>query len=238
MKKVFLMVLIFINLVIAKEIEINLPDFANLASENSKIDILLSDEIEPNNYYFYTSKNSDIKINHFRKAIESKGLKLILTDDFYYVVPKNDENLTITDKKLRFITLENNSFDDISDIISQRIDTNSSYISSTNSAVFMADDEEYSEILEFSKFADKKLEQVNFKLTILETNTNDYKDLGTHINSLGDLVTHSDLNFFINLITMPFTAETNIITNKKKGFYAFYFYSNKTALLPLNKALF
>nr|MBP3725354.1 type II and III secretion system protein [Campylobacter sp.] len=50
-------------------------------------------------------------------------------------------------------------------------------------------------------------------------NTNDYRDLGTHINSLGDLVTHSDLNYFINLITMPFTAETNIITNKKKGFY-------------------
>ena len=206
-------------LINAKEIEVNLLDFANLASENSKTDILLSDEIEPNNYYFYTSKNSEIKIGHFRKAIESKGLKLILTDDFYYVVPKNDENVTFTDKKLRYLTLQNNSFNDISGIISARIDTNTTYISSTNSAVFMADDEEYSEILEFSKMADKKLEQVNFKLTILETNSNDYRDLGTHINSLGDLVTHSDLNYFINLITMPFTAETNIITNKKKGFY-------------------
>lgn len=203
----------------ANEIELNLHDFANLASENSQTDILISDEIDPNNYYFFTSKNSPIKINHFRKAIESKGLKLILTDDFYYVVPKNDENLTFTDKKLRYLPLENNSFNDISGIISSRIDTNTTYISSTNSAVFMADDEEYSEILEFSKMADKNLEQVNFKLTILETNTNDYRDLGTHINSLGDLVTHSDLNYFINLITMPFTAETNIITNKKKGFY-------------------
>ncbi|MDA3056773.1 MULTISPECIES: type II secretion system protein GspD [unclassified Campylobacter] len=219
MKKVFLIITFCMALINAKEIEVNLLDFANLASENSKTDILLSDEIEPNNYYFYTSKNSDIKIGHFRKAIESKGLKLILTDDFYYVVPKNDENVTFTDKKLRYLPLENNSFNDISGIISARIDTNTTYISSTNSAVFMADDEEYSEILEFSKMADKKLEQVNFKLTILETNTNDYRDLGTHINSLGDLVTHSDLNYFINLITMPFTAETNIITNKKKGFY-------------------
>ena len=219
MKKVFLIITFCMALTNAKEIEVNLLDFANLASENSKTDILLSDEIEPNNYYFYTSKNSEIKIGHFRKAIESKGLKLILTDDFYYVVPKNDENVTFTDKKLRYLPLENNSFNDISGIISARIDTNTTYISSTNSAVFMADDEEYSEILEFSKMADKKLEQVNFKLTILETNTNDYRDLGTHINSLGDLVTHSDLNYFINLITMPFTAETNIITNKKKGFY-------------------
>ena len=219
MKKVFLIITFCMALINAKEIEVNLLDFANLASENSKTDILLSDEIEPNNYYFYTSKNSEIKIGHFRKAIESKGLKLILTDDFYYVVPKNDENVTFTDKKLRYLTLQNNSFNDISGIISARIDTNTTYISSTNSAVFMADDEEYSEILEFSKMADKKLEQVNFKLTILETNSNDYRDLGTHINSLGDLVTHSDLNYFINLITMPFTAETNIITNKKKGFY-------------------
>ncbi|MDA3053110.1 type II and III secretion system protein [Campylobacter sp. JMF_01 NE2] len=218
MKKLFLIVLAFI-VVSANEIEVNLHDFANLASENSQTDILISDEIDPNNYYFFTSKNSLIKINHFRKAIESKGLKLILTDDFYYVVPKNDENVTFADKKLRYLPLENNSFDDINGIISARIDTNTTYISSTNSAVFMADDEEYSEILEFSKMADKKLEQVNFKLTILETNSNDYRDLGTHINSLGDLVTHSDLNYFINLITMPFTAETNIITNKKKGFY-------------------
>ena len=82
MKKVLFLVLFILSSAFSEEIKLNLLDFANVASHNSKIDILISDEIDPNSFYFYTAKNSDVTIKHFRKAIESKGLKLILTDGF------------------------------------------------------------------------------------------------------------------------------------------------------------
>ena len=224
MKKVLFLVLFILSSAFSEEIKLNLLDFANVASHNSKIDILISDEIDPNSFYFYTAKNSNITIKHFRKAIESKGLKLILTDGFYYVFKKDrdygDANGSISaERRLRYLTLANNSYDDADKIVSKMTDQNSSYIRSTNSVVFKASDDEYSDIIDFVQRSDKKLEQVNFKLTILETNTNDYKDIGSHLNSLGDVVTRSDLNYFINLITMPYSAETNVVTTKKRGFY-------------------
>lgn len=224
MKKVLFLALFILSSALSEEIKLNLLDFANVASHNSKIDILISDEIDPNSFYFYTAKNSDVTIKHFRKAIESKGLKLILTDGFYYVFKQNkdygDANGSISaERRLRYLTLANNSYDDADKIVSKMTDQNSSYIRSTNSVVFKASDDEYSDIIDFVQRSDKKLEQVNFKLTILETNTNDYKDIGSHLNSLGDVVTRSDLNYFINLITMPYSAETNVVTTKKRGFY-------------------
>ena len=224
MKKVLFLALFILSSALSEEIKLNLLDFANVASHNSKIDILISDEIDPNSFYFYTAKNSDVTIKHFRKAIESKGLKLILTDGFYYVFKKNkdygDANGSISaERRLRYLTLANNSYDDADKIVSKMTDQNSSYIRSTNSVVFKASDDEYSDIIDFVQRSDKKLEQVNFKLTILETNTNDYKDIGSHLNSLGDVITRSDLNYFINLITMPYSAETNVVTTKKRGFY-------------------
>lgn len=63
------------------------------------------------------------------------------------------------------------------------------------------------------------MDQVNFKLLITETNVNKVRDLGTDLNGFQNIITRQDFNYFVNLITMPFTAETNIITSKKSGFF-------------------
>ena len=83
MKKIAIVLAFLMALLNSEELQLNLKDFANLASSNSKVDILISDEIDPNDFYFYSDKNSDISISHFRKAIEIKGLKLVLTENFY-----------------------------------------------------------------------------------------------------------------------------------------------------------
>ncbi|MBQ7270885.1 MAG: type II and III secretion system protein [Campylobacter sp.] len=233
MKKIAIVLAFLMALLNSEELQLNLKDFANLASSNSKVDILISDEIDPNDFYFYSDKNSDISISHFRKAIEIKGLKLVLTEKFYYVDKiYNDDNTTKQpNKKLRYIELKNNSFSDIKSVIDTKLNSNLNdfnnpnstsevkYIKSTNSVVFNADDDEFSDILEITQKADKRLDQIRFKLLITETNINDAKHLGTHINSLIDGITRADLNYFINLITMPFTAETNVINSKRQGFY-------------------
>lgn len=222
MKKLILLVLICLHLS-AAETKINLLDLANLASENSKVDILLSDKINPNDFYFYTPKATNISIEHFRKALNSKNLRLVYTDkNFYYVDFAFDDNST---KKLRSIDLKNNSFDDIKKIVDVKTESeindngNVAYLKGNNSIVFNATDSEYEDIYEIAKKSDKRLDQVNFKLLITETNVNKVRDLGTDLNGFQNIITRQDFNYFVNLITMPFTAETNIITSKKSGFF-------------------
>ena len=216
------MVLICLHLS-AAETKINLLDLANLASENSKVDILFSDKINPNDFYFYTPKATNISIEHFRKALNSKNLRLVYTDkNFYYVDFAFDDNST---KKLRSIDLKNNSFDDIKKIVDVKTEAgindngNVAYLKGNNSIVFNATDSEYEDIYEIAKKSDKRLDQVNFKLLITETNVNKVRDLGTDLNGFQNIITRQDFNYFVNLITMPFTAETNIITSKKSGFF-------------------
>lgn len=229
MKRILLALVLSLNLLLASEVKLNLLEFANLASVNSNTDILISDDINPNEFYFYTNKGSRVSISHFRKAIEIKGLRLVRNSDFYYVENKAlDNNGTLTPKaKLRYLELKNNTFDDVSKIIKSTTDSNDlnstasnvEYIKSTNSVVFKANDDDYSDIIDFAQRSDKRLEQVNFKLTILETNLNNAENIGTNLNSLADVVTRADFNYFVNLITMPYTAETNVVRDKKKGFY-------------------
>ena len=229
MKRILLALVLSLNLLLASEVKLNLLEFANLASVNSNTDILISDDINPNDFYFYTNKQTKISISLFRKAIEVKGLRLVRNSDFYYVENKAlDNNGTLTPKaKLRYLELKNNTFDDVSKIIKSTTDSNDlnstasnvEYIKSTNSVVFKANDDDYSDIIDFAQRSDKRLEQVNFKLTILETNLNNAENIGTHLNSLVDVVTRADFNYFVNLITMPYTAETNVVRDKKKGFY-------------------
>lgn len=229
MKKIILALVLSLSQLLASEVKLNLLEFANLASVNSNTDILISDDINPNEFYFYTNKGSRVSISHFRKAIEIKGLRLVRNSDFYYVENKAlDNNGTLTPKaKLRYLELKNNTFDDVSKIIKSTTDSNDfnstsskvEYIKSTNSVVFKANDDDYSDIIDFAQRSDKRLEQVNFKLTILETNLNNAENIGTNLNSLADVVTRADFNYFVNLITMPYTAETNVVRDKKKGFY-------------------
>lgn len=229
MKKIILVLVLSLSQLLASEVKLNLLEFANLASINSNTDILISDDINPNEFYFYTNKGSRVSISHFRKAIEIKGLRLVRNSDFYYVENKAlDNNGTLTPKaKLRYLELKNNTFDDVSKIIKSTTDSNDfnstlskvEYIKSTNSVVFKANDDDYSDIIDFAQRSDKRLEQVNFKLTILETNLNNAENIGTNLNSLADVVTRADFNYFVNLITMPYTAETNVVRDKKKGFY-------------------
>lgn len=229
MKKIILALVLSLSQLLASEVKLNLLEFANLASVNSNTDILISDDINPNEFYFYTNKGSRVSISHFRKAIEIKGLRLVRNSDFYYVENKAlDNNGTLTPKaKLRYLELKNNTFDDVSKIIKSTTDSNDfnstsskvEYIKSTNSVVFKANDDDYNDIIDFAQRSDKRLEQVNFKLTILETNLNNAENIGTNLNSLADVVTRADFNYFVNLITMPYTAETNVVRDKKKGFY-------------------
>ena len=192
---------VFCQLSQAAIIKNNLLDFANIASTNSKIEILISGDIKAKDFYFFSPySNSEIDLPVFKKMIEVSGFRLLKFDDFYYV-DRVDENLTASNNQelsnLFYIKLKNNSFDEVNSIINM-YDRNATYISQDNAVAFKATDKEYSEILSAVSMLDKKdFEQVNFKITILETNLDDLRSRGTEINSLLKGVDSVDFRYFL-----------------------------------------
>ena len=246
MKKIVLTILFLTTFSFCRQHEINLYNFADAVAVHNNAQILISGDIELNSFYFYTKDNEPTpSLEVFRKMLELKGLKLLTSKKgFYFVydpyrIKQEKEYIDfedylkggnsvgfksyveddITKDKLRYVKLKNNSYLEISDILSN-LDKNCTYIAKDNAVSFWANDEIYSQILEaINSLDDKKLDQITFKITILETDLNNARNLGTELNSLLKVIDKSDLSFFANLISAPYNLTTNVIRSKKDKFY-------------------
>lgn len=267
MKKIKILILVILCLVIqanAKQINLNVFSFADLVSRANKVNILINGDIVSNDYYFYTDEESPApSVEIFRKMLELKGLKLLKGDGFYFVYnpyfenTKGDNYIGFEDfinggnrikfgsyldnnqtAKLHYLRLKNNSFNEINEILGH-YDMNATYIAKDNAVVFKSNDEIYSQILEFAeKFDDKKAEQVTFKITILETDLNNLRNLGSELNSLLKVVDKPDLSYFVNLISAPYSLNTNIIKSKKDKFYGVLNFLDEKKISSIKSAPF
>ena len=212
--KIFL-VLVFLNscFVKAEMIYTDLASFAQLASRSNNITIVTADSIDGSYYYFIFQQETNLSLPMFQKMLESKGLYLYKQGNFYYVTDKKLPSLD-----LRRIDLSNYVLDDVQRIISN-FEINATYSKSSNSIFFRADEHIYDQIKDAVKSIDKQLEQVQFKLTITETNLKDIKDRGSKLQSLLKPLNHGDLAYYINLITSPYTTNSNIVRNDSEGFF-------------------
>ncbi|QKF64222.1 type II secretion system protein GspD [Campylobacter corcagiensis] len=245
MKKIVL-ILALLTFSLAKQHEINLYNFADAVATHNNTRILISGDIELNSFYFYTNENEPTpSLEVFRKMLELKGLKLLTSKKGFYFVyspyqAKEEKDYIdfedyinggnsvgfrsyleneITKEKIRYVKLKNNSYLEVSQIL-ENVDKNCTYIAKDNAVSFLADDDLYSQVLEaINSFDDKKLDQVTFKVTILETDLNNARNLGTELNSLLSIVDKGDLGFFVNLISAPYNLSTNVIRSKKDKFY-------------------
>ena len=246
MKKIVLTILLLTTLSFSRQHEINLYNFADAVAVHNNAQILISGDIELNSFYFYTKDNEPLpSLEVFKKMLELKGLKLLTSKKgFYFVydpyrIKQEKEYIDfedylkggnsvgfksyveddITKDKLRYVKLKNNSYLEISDILSN-LDKNATYIAKDNAVSFLANDEIYSQILEaINSLDEKKLDQITFKITILETDLNNARNLGTELNSLLNVIDRNDLSFFANLISAPYNLTTNVIRSKKDKFY-------------------
>ena len=246
MKKIVLTILLLTTLSFSRQHEINLYNFADAVAVHNNAQILISGDIELNSFYFYTKDNEPLpSLEVFKKMLELKGLKLLTSKKGFYFVydpyrSKQEKEYIdfedylkggnsvgfksyveddITKDKLRYVKLKNNSYLEISDILSN-LDKNATYISKDNAVSFLANDEIYSQILEaINSLDEKKLDQITFKITILETDLNNARNLGTELNSLLKVIDRNDLSFFANLISAPYNLTTNVIRSKKDKFY-------------------
>lgn len=229
MKKILIIAFLLALVLKAQIVKSNLLQFADLASVENKTQILISGSIVPDDYVFFTSsKNPKISLSLFKKMVELQGLRFLKLDDFYFIDNLTDnqknavnneslENSSINEN-LYYIKLSGNSFDELNSILSL-YEKNATYISQDNSAVFKASEKQFSEIISYlPNFDTKDKEQVSFKITILETETNVLKERGTEINSLLELSGHKDFKLFFNMLTVPYTQSSNVI-KKSNEFY-------------------
>lgn len=229
MKKILIIAFLLALVLKAQIVKSNLLQFADLASVENKTQILISGSIVPDDYIFFTSsKNPKISLSLFKKMVELQGLRFLKLDDFYFIDNLTDNQKNVVNdeslenpsinENLYYIKLFGNSFDELNSILSL-YEKNATYISQDNSAVFKASEKQFSEIISYlPNFDTKEKEQVSFKITILETETNVLKERGTEINSLLELSEHKDFKLFFNMLTVPYTQSSNVI-KKSNEFY-------------------
>lgn len=248
MKKLLIIAFLLALVLKAQIVKSNLLQFADLASVENKTQILISGSIVPDDYVFFTSsKNPKISLSLFKKMVELQGLRFLKLDDFYFIDNLTDnqknavnneslENLSINEN-LYYIKLSGNSFDELNSILSL-YEKNATYISQDNSAVFKASEKQFSEIISYlPNFDTKEKEQVSFKITILETETNVLKERGTEINSLLELSGHKDFKLFFNMLTVPYTQSSNVI-KKSNEFYGVLQFLDKNDITKIKASPF
>ncbi|KAF0590663.1 MAG: type II secretion system protein D [Candidatus Campylobacter infans] len=248
MKKILIIAFLLALVLKAQIVKSNLLQFADLASVENKTQILISGSIVPDDYIFFTSsKNPKISLSLFKKMVELQGLRFLKLDDFYFIDNLTDnqknavnneslENSSINEN-LYYIKLSGNSFDDLNSILSL-YEKNATYISQDNSAVFKASEKQFSEIISYlPNFDTKEKEQVSFKITILETETNVLKERGTEINSLLELSEHKDFKLFFNMLTVPYTQSSNVI-KKSNEFYGVLQFLDKNDITKIKASPF
>lgn len=212
-KKILILTLCVISFSKAEMIYTDLVNFAQLASISNNIAIVTDDSIDGNYYYFIYQHDTNLTLSMFRKMLESKGLFLYKKDNFYYITDKK-----LPDYDLRRIDLSNYIVEDVRRIMAN-FELNATYSTTSNSVFFRADDVAYEQIKQAVASIDKPLEQVQFKLTITETNLKDIKDRGAKLQSLLKPLNHGDLAYYINLITSPYTTNSNVVRNDSEGFF-------------------
>ena len=212
-KKILILTLCIISFSKAEMIYTDLVNFAQLASISNNIAIVTDDSIDGNYYYFIYQHDTNLTLSMFRKMLESKGLFFYKKDNFYYITDKK-----LPDYDLRRIDLSNYVVEDVRRIMAN-FELNATYSTTSNSVFFRADDVAYEQIKQAVASIDKPLEQVEFKLTITETNLKDIKDRGTKLQSLLKPLNHGDLAYYINLITSPYTTNSNVVRNDSEGFF-------------------
>lgn len=248
MKKILIIAFLLALVLKAQIVKSNLLQFADLASVENKTQILISGSIVPDDYIFFTSsKNPKISLSLFKKMVELQGLRFLKLDDFYFIDNLTDNQKNVVNdeslenpsinENLYYIKLFGNSFDELNSILSL-YEKNATYISQDNSAVFKASEKQFSEIISYlPNFDTKEKEQVSFKITILETETNVLKERGTEINSLLELSEHKDFKLFFNMLTVPYTQSSNVI-KKSNEFYGVLQFLDKNDITKIKASPF
>ncbi len=221
--KILVLFLVFLNNLYSETLEINLSTFATYASEANNINILIDDDLKNQNIIFIINDKDSYMLEAFRKAVNLKGLELVKTEEFYYVRKKD---LYLEDDKYRIIKLNFVKYEDIANFLKVYEDKiKYEFISTSKTLLIKSKESEFISIRDMINSIDVLPKQLKLKVTILETNLDKLKELGSNTSSIN---LQNDGNFFFNLVSYPFSVNNNVLPSQKDNFYTFLKYLNST----------
>jgi len=219
MKKIKIMILVLLlalNSLKAEYLEMNLVTFATYASEANNINILIDDELKKENIVFIINGSDSYLLSAFRRAVTLRGLELVKTEEFYYVRKKD---IYLEEPKYRAIKLNFVRYEDISNFLNvYEQNIKFEFIKTSKTLLVKSKENEFKSIYEMIKTIDVLPKQLKLKVTIIDTNLDKLKELGSDTSALNF---SNNSNFFFNLISYPFQVKNTIDVQDSKGFYSF-----------------
>ena len=234
----------------AEKIALTLREFADNTAIDNNVNILIQDTIEDDKTTFLIGdKNKKIMLPAFKKILFLKGFNFKADKDFYYIekIPEPKEEVKKEPEPIKdvfySITLKNDVFNDVENLLKLH-EAKYSYVASTNSVAFFCKPEHLEKLKKEIMALDVYSPIIQFKITILETNINDLKDRGANLSaymqtvdtSTKDVPTTQSMNYFLNLITMPYSASSNVLSNSKSGFYGVLKYLNQNGYTKIQNS--
>jgi general secretion pathway protein D len=230
------------NSVYADKIDITLRDFASMVATTNNVNILIQNDVEDDKITFLVGdKNNSIYLPAFKTMLFLKGLDFKKhKNDFYYIqkIPEKEEEKPKKDV-FHSVTLKNVVLKDVEALLKMH-EAKYSYATSSNTVSFFCKPEHLESIKTQIAEMDVSFPQVQFKITVLDTNLDDLKERGTNISAYSQTITEVEkklsFNYFLNLITMPYTASSNVVENSKSGFYGVLKYLNQEGFTQIKNS--
>ncbi|AOO64560.1 putative secretion pathway protein D [Sulfurospirillum halorespirans DSM 13726] len=247
--------MLLISSVFAESIKYSVPlrEFAQKVATDNKVNILIQESVDDEQVTFFIGdKDATVYLPAFKKMLYLKGLDLKKDkSDFYYIepIPEKKEEPKKEPEPIKdvfhSVTLKNPVFVDVENLLKMHDGVKYTYISSTNSVSFFCKPEYSAELLKSIASLDVPYSQIQFKITVLETSLEDIKDRGANLSAYMQSVQKTDsdgnsvnssYNYFLNLITMPYSATTNVLDNSKSGFYGVLKYLNQNGFTEIKNS--
>lgn len=223
MKKIRLMILLclIVNSLKAELITLNLVQFANMVSNQNNITVLIDESLKEKVFAFAVNSNKDYSLTAFRKALSLNDLQLAKTESFYYVEPKS---VYAEIPKYRAIKLNFVRFKDIKNFLDVYEDNITfQFIKTSKILLLKSNAKDYKSIYNLLKTIDTLPTQLKLKVTIIDTNLDKLKELGSDYT---DIKIKNNSNFFFNLVSYPFSVKNQLEPTETKGFYTFLKFLN------------
>ena len=220
MKKLIFTILVIFQILNAEVLELNLTDFSIFASEENQVNILIDESLKDKNFIFTISDKKDYYLPAFEKALSIHNLELIKSNNVYYV---RDIKTYEEKPKYRAIKLNFVNYEDIKNFLDVYKDIKFEFIATSKILMVHSNEMEFNSISETIQQIDTLPKQLKLKITILDTNLNKLRELGSEKSILN---IENNSNFFFNLIAYPFSSTNLIPSDQKKGFYSFLKFVN------------
>lgn len=234
MKKILIIILLKISLFSS---DITLKDFVQIISSTQNINIIIDNDVDTQ-ISLFLNDNVDNKL-YFKMLIQvlnQNDLTIESFNDFFIIskVRKETKEEKQEINKLRYIKLNNVSFDVVKPLFSSIKDFTYSYISQSKVLIVLSNQDTFNQINTIISKVDKKPKQLKLKITILDTNINKLKEYGAELTQTFSLTNNA--GFFFNLLAYPFSVNSTVDNYQKTNFNSYIKLLNQNSITKLSSS--